>query len=229
MKCQPRMCDGRHVGRRPGYEEARAVLTNGDDRGRLALVEAAGRCFAELGYERTSEAVIAAAAGVSQAEFSARFASRDDAFRAVAAAVFNTFVEAQRIPVPPDADPRTVLRAATAAFIETVYSSGRLFTMIEDRAAVDPVIGEQLEAAHNRILGRYIRFIERLNQAGIATPCAEPAQLARKLSEAQWTGAARLIGASQDEQRRFIVEMTAASERFIGFGEVADLTSRAAS
>ncbi|WP_346772360.1 TetR family transcriptional regulator, partial [Rhodococcoides fascians] len=89
MKCQPRMCDGRHVGRRPGYEEARAVLTNGDDRGRLALVEAAGRCFAELGYERTSEAVIAAAAGVSQAEFSARFASRDDAFRAVAAAVFD--------------------------------------------------------------------------------------------------------------------------------------------
>ncbi|MCQ4121646.1 TetR/AcrR family transcriptional regulator [Rhodococcus tibetensis] len=196
--------------------------------GRSALIEAAGRCFAELGYDRTTEAVIAETAGGSVTDFRRHFRSTKDAFYAVSAAVFDKFLEAQRVAVPPDADPRTVLGAATAAFIDTVYSIGRLFTVIEARAALDPVVAEQLSQAHTRILGRYTRFIEGLNEAGIAQPCAEAAQLARKLSDAQWRGAAHLISAAPDEQRRFIVEMTAAAERFIGFDCVAELADRPA-
>ncbi|MEV0947064.1 TetR/AcrR family transcriptional regulator [Rhodococcus sp. NPDC049939] len=200
-----------------------------NDPNRCVLIETAGRCFAQRGYERTTEAVIADCAGISEEEFSAHFSSRDEVFHAVSAAVFDTFMEAQRIPVRPGADPRTVLAEATAAFIETVYRFGRLFTLIEARAVVDPVVKEQMETAHGRILRRYIRFIEGLGQAGIATPCADPAVLARKLSEAQWSGAERLIDAPKDEQRRFIADITAASERFIGFGGSIDLTSRTAS
>ncbi|WP_245814022.1 TetR/AcrR family transcriptional regulator [Rhodococcus marinonascens] len=201
----------------------------GNDPDRCALVEAAGRCFAKLGYERTTEAVIADCAGISADEFSASFDSREDAFHAVSAAVFDMFLEAQRIPVQPGADPRVVLAAATAAVIETVYSVGRLFTLIEARAVVDPVVREQLETAHDRILHRYIRFIEGLRRAGVATPCAESSRLASTLSDAQWSGAERLIGAPKDEQRRFIADMTAASERFIGLGGVTELISRSAS
>ncbi|MDV7353870.1 TetR/AcrR family transcriptional regulator [Rhodococcus oxybenzonivorans] len=210
------------------YEEARAVHENDVVADRCALIEAAGRCFAELGYDKTTEAVIAENAGRSVTDFRRHFRSTKDAFHAVAAAVFEKFLEAQRTAVPPDADPRTVLGAATAAFIDTVYSVGRLFTVIEARAAVDPVVGEQLSQAHTRILARYTRFIEGLDEAGIARPCAEAAQLARKLSDAQWRGAAHLIGASPDEQRRFIVEMTAAAERFIGFDCDTELVERPA-
>ncbi|WP_070380075.1 TetR/AcrR family transcriptional regulator [Rhodococcus sp. WMMA185] len=201
----------------------------GNDADRCALLDAAGRCFAKLGYERTTMAVIASSVGISVSELSTYFPSREEVFHAVSASVFDMFLEAQRIPVQPGTDPRVVLGAATAAFIESVFRFGRLFTLIEDRAAVDPVVKEQLETAHGRVLRRYIRFIEGLGQTGAATPCAEPAQLARKLSDAQWSGAERLIDAPKDEQQRFIADITAASERFIGIGGVTELTSRTAS
>lgn len=201
---------------------------DGDSPGRRVLIEAAASCFGDSGYERVTETAIAERAGVPLAEFCKHFSSRDEAFHAVAAGVFETFLD-QRIPLTSAADPREVLAAATAAFIETIFTSGRLFTMIEARAAVDPVVGEQLADAHARMLRRYTRFIEVLGEAGVAAPCAEPTRLARKLSDAQWSGAARLIDASADEQRKFVVEMIAACERFIGFGEAACPAVREAS
>lgn len=184
--------------------------------GRRELLEAAGRCFADVGYDRVTVHLIALHAQISITEIEEHFSSKDEIFHAVAAGVFERFLDAQRLAAVPFAGPSDMLAAATGAFIETVFSVGKLFTVIEGRAQVDPQVGRGLRVAHSRILKCYIKFIERTFDSGDALPCADSATIARKLSEAQWVGAARLIGAPREVQQRFVAEMTGASERFIG-------------
>ncbi|MEU2001549.1 TetR/AcrR family transcriptional regulator [Rhodococcus sp. NPDC019627] len=198
-------------------ERARTARKNNDGPRRRELIRAAGACFAELGYDRTTVEVITSRADVSRATFYAYFSSRDEMFHAVADEVCEEFLESQHVEGPASEDLREVLRTTTKAFVEAVYANGRVLELIEHRARLDPEVGRTWSAVQTRLIRRYTRFIERINESFDVVPCASPARIAQTLADAQLAGAARLVDATPRERRRYTSDVTAISERLIGF------------
>lgn len=198
-------------------ERARSARRDSDGPRRRALLETARDCFGELGYERTTVAVITGRADVSRATFYAYFSSKEEVFRALATLVCRQFLDAQHMEGRAVDDLRRVLRTTTRAFIESVYVNGRILELIEHRARLDEEVGAEWESVRERLVGRYVRFVERINATGEVLPCAPPERIARTLADAQRAGALRLLGAPRQEQQSYIDDMIAMSERLIGF------------
>ncbi|GAA4490590.1 hypothetical protein GCM10023094_54170 [Rhodococcus olei] len=198
-------------------EQARSARRASDGRRRRDLLSAAAQCFTELGYEATTAQAVTARAEVSRATFYAYFSSKEEVFRAVTERVCQQFLDAQHLEGPIVDDLREVLHATTAAVVELIFEHGSLVGLIDHRAQLDPEIAELWAAVRGRLVARYVRFIERINDAGEVTPCAPPAAVAQALADAQFVGAARLSAASEGERSRYISDMVAMSERLIGF------------
>lgn len=198
-------------------ELARSARRTSDGRRRRDLLSAAAQCFTELGYEATTAQAVTVRAEVSRATFYAYFSSKEEVFRAVAERVCQQFLDAQHLEGPIVDDLREVLHATTAAVVELIFEHGPLVGLIDHRAQLDPEIAELWAAVRGRLVARYVRFIERVNDAGEVTPCAPPAAVAQALADAQFVGAARLSAAPEGERSRYISDMVAMSERLIGF------------
>lgn len=198
-------------------ERARSARKDNDGPRRRELLRAASACFAELGYDRTTVEVITTRAEVSRATFYAYFSSKDEVFHAVAADVCEEFLESQHVEGPASEDLREVLRTTTKAFVEAVYTNGRVLELIRHRARLDPEVDRSWTTVQTRLIRRYTRFIERIVATCDVTPCAPPARIAQTLADAQLAGAARLVDATAREQRRYTADLTAISERLIGF------------
>lgn len=197
-------------------ERARSARKDNDGPRRRELLRAASACFAELGYDRTTVEVITTRAEVSRATFYAYFSSKDEVFHAVAADVCENS-SSRSVEGPASEDLREVLRTTTKAFVEAVYTNGRVLELIRHRARLDPEVGRSWTTVQTRLIRRYTRFIERIIATCDVTPCAPPARIAQTLADAQLAGAARLVDATAREQRRYTSDLTAISERLIGF------------
>ncbi|AUM19352.1 helix-turn-helix domain-containing protein [Rhodococcus ruber] len=198
-------------------ERARSARRDSDGPRRRELLDAARDCFGELGYERTTVAVITERAAVSRATFYAYFSSKEEVFRALATLVCRQFLDAQHVEGPTVDDLREVLRTTTRASIESMYVNGRILELIEHRARLDDEVGTEWVSVRERLVGRYVRFVERIDATGDVTLSAHPERIARTLVDAQRVGAVRLLDAPRQEQLSYIDDMIAMSERLIGF------------
>ncbi len=198
-------------------KRARSARQASDSRRRRELLAAAARCFADLGYEATTAQAVTTRAEVSRATFYAYFSSKEEVFRAVTEGVCQQFLDAQHLEGPAVDNLREVLRATTAAVIEVIFEHGPLVGLIDHRAQLDPEIGALWSAVRARLVARYVRFIDRINDTGAGTPCAPSATVAQTLADAQLVGAARLASATDETRAQYISDMIAMSERLIGF------------
>lgn len=200
-------------------ERARTARKLGDGPRRAGLLDTAALCFGELGYDAVTVETITTRADVSRATFYAYFSSKDEVFRAVAEMMCGRFLDAQHMEGPAAEDLREVLRTTTSAFITAVYTYGDLLAVIEHRARVDSEVESSWSAVREKLVSRYVRFVERIRQVHDVDPCVSPPVLVQMISDAQMAGGARLSKASADEQNQFIADMTTMSERLIGFEE----------
>jgi len=84
---------------------------------------------------------------------------------------------------------------------------------------VDSEVERSWSAVREKLVSRYVRFVERIRQVHDVDPCVSPPVLVQMISDAQMAGGARLSKASVEEQNQFIADMTTMSERLIGFEE----------
>lgn len=200
-------------------ERARTARKLEDGPRRAALLDTAALCFGELGYDAVTVETITTRADVSRATFYAYFSSKDEAFRAVAEMMCRRFLGAQHMEGPAAEDLREVLRTTTAQFVTAVYTYGDLLAVIEHRARVDAEVEHSWTAVREKLVSRYVRFVERIGEVHDIDPCAPPQVLVQMISDAQLAGGARLSRASAAEKEQFITDMMSMSERLIGFAD----------
>ncbi|MFN8498952.1 MAG: TetR/AcrR family transcriptional regulator [Anaerolineae bacterium] len=119
---------------------------------RDALLEAAGRLFAERGYEATTTDDIAAAAGVSVGTFYGYFHNKRQVFLTLFAASFEALLALRIDELDFSHDPRRVMRETIRRAMDKAPRDYGLARAWQELAPRDP----QLAAYHNR-LHRLIR------------------------------------------------------------------------
>lgn len=87
---------------------------------RRAIISAARAAFLRHGYGNTSMSAIAAKLGGSKTTLWSYFPGKRALYDAVVDDMVERYGEALRLPLPPDADPREVLRAFALSLITTV-------------------------------------------------------------------------------------------------------------
>ncbi|MFD6390980.1 TetR/AcrR family transcriptional regulator [Nocardia sp. NPDC060259] len=198
-------------------ERARSARKDSAGPRRGELLDAAGRCFAEFGYDQTSVETITTRARVSRATFYAYFSSKDEVFGAITERVCAQFLAAQLVVDIEVTEPAEVIGATTKAFAEAVFANGALVALIEHRAGIDPAIGAEWSQVRTRLRKRFTTFLERVDARGGIDPCAPLSRVVETLSDALLAGASRLAGAGPDQRERFITDHIAIAERLIGF------------
>lgn len=143
-----------------------------------ALVVAGRRVFEARGYARTTIADIARDAGVSRATFYVYFASKEEAFAAVAAEVRDRLVEAQELGTLDRDDPVAVARATTGAYLDAYAEHLGFLTVLDHQALVDPQMAALREEIHARSIRRATRWIAHLVDHGLADPAGSPETVA---------------------------------------------------
>lgn len=197
-------------------ERARSARKDSGGPRRGELLDAAARCFAELGYDQTSVETVTTRARVSRATFYAYFSSKDEVFRAVTERVSAQFLEAQQVVDVAVTEPVDVIAATTRAFADAVFANGALVPLIEHRAGVDPAIGAQWRTVRDRLRKRFTTFLANVDADRI-NPCAPLPRVVETLTDALLIGASRVADAAPDEREQFVAEHIAIAERLIGF------------
>ncbi|MEU4412139.1 helix-turn-helix domain-containing protein [Nocardia salmonicida] len=204
-------------------ERARSARKDSAGPRRGELLDAAARCFAELGYDQTSVETITTRARVSRATFYAYFAAKDEAFAAITERVCAQFLDSQLVVDVEVTAPAEVIGATTRAFAEAVFANGALVALIEHRAGIDPAIGAQWSQVRTRLRKRFTAFLERDEVRGGIDPCAPPTRIVETLADALLIGASRLAGADHHRREQFITDHIAIAERLIGFtGQISE-------
>jgi len=149
-------------------------------RAREAILTAAGHEFREAGFRRASIESISAAAGVSRPTVYAHFASKEDIFRTIVAALHDEQVDAMHKAVQPDAPIADQLYAVLAArFIPfvTITSSPHGAELLDENSRICSDITRNSRQRSTRLLRDLLSAADRagalsLRDAGLSAATA---------------------------------------------------------
>lgn len=157
---------------------ARTSREGKDHETRELLLHAASRVFARLGYARTTIADITREAEVGRATSYVYFASKADVFLEVAKRVRGAVLAVHDLPEDVQDDPYELARVASAAYLRTRVDNQELLTVISHQALDSPEIAEIWREIRDRPVGRTVRHIKHLVEAGTAKPATTPLAVA---------------------------------------------------
>lgn len=199
----------------PAWASARRRRADVGHETRTALLDAAARVFAQLGYAATTVAAITDEAAVSRPTFYVYFESKRDVFREVAVAVRDEFLAAHEIPGVDEDDPRTLGRASTAAHLAAWAANVELITVIRHQAIDDDDVATVWNEMNERPRARVRRYIARLVEAGVARPPADP-ELMASIIVAMFAGVAAQVPSDEAGFTRMVDQMTEVYIRLLG-------------
>jgi AcrR family transcriptional regulator len=146
---------------KPGAHRAASPspVTERGRRTRAALVQAAGRVFAERGYHDATIGDITAAADVAHGTFYTYFESKRDLFREVCQALVADFqAEAASTPRRGD-DPHSGIEQTNRGYLRAYARNAKLMGVLEQVALVDPDLRDvRLEARRYWVIRASKRF-----------------------------------------------------------------------
>jgi AcrR family transcriptional regulator len=164
---------------RSPLREARALGT------RRAIVDAAARRFAELGYVTTSVDTIASAAGVGRATVFAIFGGKPALLKAAYDAAFGSGDERTPLIQRPEAqtvlaeaDPRRYLRAYVSLIARIFAEVAPIHEVVRAAAHADPEVAKVWEAIGTERLNGSRRIVGHLQERGGLRPDLDPKQAA---------------------------------------------------
>lgn len=139
---------------------------------RALLLDAAEDVFRRLGYEATTVAALASAAGVTRPTVYAYFDSKDAVFRALVDRVRREFLELQER--APTGSPASMVREIVAGYLRAYTRHRALLTILAHQALADPALRAVHDEVFARAERRNTRFLERLRAEGLAHPAVPP-------------------------------------------------------
>ena len=138
----------------------------------LRIREAALELFSRLGFERTTLAEIAAAAGVSQANLHYHFADKSELWRAAMLQLRAVIAEEERLlEAASDAPPVMQLRMAMRLFLQISWKHPALGRIV---ALEGMAGGERLDWLDRHLIGPRNRRLAELAQAAIEAGALKP-------------------------------------------------------
>ncbi|ALL76015.1 Transcriptional regulator, TetR family [Pseudonocardia sp. Ae168_Ps1] len=139
---------------------------------RALLLDTAEGVFRRLGYEATTVAALASAAGVTRPTVYSYFDSKDAVFRALVDRVRAEFLRLQER--TPSGSPATMVREIVAGYLRAYTRHDGLLTILAHQALADPALREVHDEVFARAERRNTRFLERLADDGVARPVVPP-------------------------------------------------------
>lgn len=179
------------------------------------LMDAALRVFGRLGFARTTIADITREAGVGRATFYVYFASKEQAFAAVAERVRDRLLAAQELgDLDPD-DIVAVAHATNTAYLAAYAEHLHFLTVLDHQALADPAMAELREEIHARPISRATRWIQHLVDEGLADP-AGPAEVVALAGGALVREFARILAEHPEREESLGTELTHLYLRLLG-------------
>jgi AcrR family transcriptional regulator len=163
---------------------------------RTRIVEAAGKTFAEKGFEAASTREIAGAAGVEQGLLTYHFPTKDELWRAAADHIFGTLRRgvAERLASFESDDSRERSREAIRAYVRTMAANPEFFRFIVDQ-------GHRYDARTRWLVDTHIKpAAEMMKEIGLLPSARNEEELPHALFSL--LGAGSLIFAVQGNCRR---------------------------
>jgi len=152
----------------PAVTRKAASRTPRGQRTREALVQAALEVFARDGFFDARITDMTAAAGVANGSFYTYFESKLDIFHEAAARVLDASVETVHGEPGETFDPVRDIYSANRAFMLEYQRQSGMMRTIEQTTPFDAHIQELRRRSWDVAVGRAVRRIERLQQAGLA-------------------------------------------------------------
>jgi AcrR family transcriptional regulator len=166
------------AGRR-AWEQARQEQT------RLALLDAATTVFVRDGYAATTIATITGEAGVSTGSFYNYFRTKEDILRAVVERIHDSFYGGtpSAVDAPPTPVDRSLPRQrhtydelyerverTTRRFLHNYHEHASFLLLVDEVRRVTPGLDDTRKTLRDKIVLNNTRFIERLQDEGLADP-----------------------------------------------------------
>jgi AcrR family transcriptional regulator len=164
-----RLVMGERVGALVQDEPAAAPTTLRGRRTRAALLTAAREVFEENGYLSTRVVDITQRAGVASGTFYTYFDSKEEVFREVIREVTAELFARTRVSAVADIDdPVERIRAANALYVESYVRYGRMLTLLDQVASLDPSFVGLRREVRQSFVDRAAAGIRRLQEQGVA-------------------------------------------------------------
>jgi AcrR family transcriptional regulator len=174
---------------RPGGLRARQR-----EQARARLLQSAKEVFSEKGYMDVRIADIAARAGVSHGLFYHYFESKQDIFRALAAAVDQElFAMDVVLDSSSAATPRERLSGALRLHFETYREEARMMAVIEEVSRYDETVRAARDALHATENHRLTEAVRQLQRRGLADQRLDPVVAALAIGSMTWRFAERWL------------------------------------
>lgn len=142
------------------------------------ILDAARTVFESKGFEAATISDIADAAGVSRPTFYVYYASKAEAFRALAEQIMDRFRAAQRLPGGESTPVAEVIRATMIATFDQTVDHLRILSVLDHQALMDPQIGEMWSPLRQRAIDRTAAYLRHQVEFGRTSPGPDPEVLA---------------------------------------------------